>query len=118
MKMKQQRFGWPTCSGASMILAVSIVVGIGGCGAGDDASSGGISPAGSERVGTAPQAAQTCVTFQRGVNGNVYDDTIQQQSPWLNQGASPTLVAGTTAAATHQQTLLEFDLSSIPSSAV
>jgi len=81
-----------------------------------DPSSPSEEVAGNEPVKPTQEAATGCVTFQRGVNGTVFDTTIQQASANRNFGATGTISAGTTNA-TFEQALLWFDLSSIPNPA-
>jgi len=72
-----------------------------------------------EPVSHTMEAATGCVTFQRGVNGTVHDTELQLGSPDINYGAAGTMAAGANGSianpgATRFQSLLYFDLSSIP----
>ncbi|WP_437659571.1 DNRLRE domain-containing protein [Sorangium sp. So ce1182] len=58
-----------------------------------------------------------CVTVRRGLGGDVADATLWQVSPTWNDGASTTLSTGTGTGGV-RRSLLRFDLSGLPSSAV
>jgi len=66
-----------------------------------------------EPVAHTMEAATGCLTFQRGVNGTVFDTEIQQATPGQNFGNAGTMLAGHTNA-TLSQALVWFDLSTIP----
>jgi hypothetical protein len=72
---------------------------------------------GNEPVQVAKEAATGCLTFQRGVNGTVFDTYVQQNSPGKNFGTSGTLDTGNSTNAGANEALIWFDLSSIPNPA-
>jgi len=74
-------------------------------------------PAVNEPVHVAKEADTGCLTFQRGVNGTVFDTYVQQASPNHVYGNLSTLTAGNSTNAGIQYGLLWFDLSSIPNPA-
>ncbi|WP_437911056.1 DNRLRE domain-containing protein [Sorangium sp. So ce327] len=57
-----------------------------------------------------------CVTFRRGLGGDVADATLWQVSPAWNDGASTTLSTGTGTGGV-RRSLLRFNLAGVPSSA-
>ncbi|CAN96563.1 hypothetical protein predicted by Glimmer/Critica [Sorangium cellulosum So ce56] len=57
-----------------------------------------------------------CVTFRRGLGGDVADATLWQVSPTWNDGASTTLSTGTGTGGV-RRSLLRFDLAGVPASA-
>jgi len=86
--------------------------------ANDPADPGTPSPVvGSEPVHVAKEADTGCLTFQRGVNGTVFDTYVQQNSPTKNFGTTATFNAGNATNTGIQYGLLWFDLSSIPNPA-
>jgi len=74
-------------------------------------------PAVNEPVHVAKEADTGCLTFQRGVNGVVFDTYVQQNSPNNNYGPLSTLSAGNSNNAGILYSLLWFDLSTIPNPA-
>jgi hypothetical protein len=70
--------------------------------------------AGNAPVNVAREADTGCLTFQRGVNGTVFDTYVQQNSSTKNYGSTATVTAGNSTNAGAQYALMWFDLSSIP----
>ncbi|XXT21708.1 DNRLRE domain-containing protein [Sorangium sp. So ce429] len=91
---------------------------VAGCGA----DTGGASGDGAREVDRAAQALptdeQVCITIQRDAGpAGVADAVLWQNAPRWNDGASPTLSTGTSAAGGNRRSLLRFDLSGVPSGA-
>jgi hypothetical protein len=89
------------------MLAMPVSSLLGGCNAGQDAGSLLEGP-----VGQTEQALTTCVTIRRG-NGTAADARLSKNAKNTNFGSNPVLQVGE-----DDHTLIRFDLSSIPSSAV
>ncbi|MGK3966183.1 DNRLRE domain-containing protein [Sorangium sp. So ce1667] len=91
---------------------------VAGCGA----DTGGASADGAGAVDRAAQAlptdGQVCITVQRDAGtAGVADAVLWQNAPRWNDGVSPTLSTGTSAAGGNRRSLLRFDLSGVPSGA-
>jgi hypothetical protein len=97
--------------GLRAVLVLCGLLALGGAGCGDASRL--------EETATRAQAltGETCVTFQRGTQGDVADAKLSSWQPGKNFGGEP--VAGISAGNGHvEQVLLRFDTSSIPQAAV